>query len=186
MEKVFWKKLISTTLCACLVWTSGDLAEAVLGAPQLRARPALPIPLELAPPPSLGWVVDAFASEGAREQGSKGEGPIRKPLVILIQDLHAHYGDQKNIAGLLEFLTKKLRSRLQAPGNTDTSAMLQATSLPAAKSLEPRAPALPFVLAVEGAQGPIDSSVMALFPDPKVKQEACDYLMREGELTGSE
>src|SRR5438132_10629156 len=94
MEKVFWKKLISTTLCACLVWTSGDLAEAVLGAPQLRARPALPIPLELAPPPSLGWVVDAFASEGAREQGSKGEGPIRKPLVILIQDLHAHYGVQ--------------------------------------------------------------------------------------------
>src|SRR5438132_2558462 len=38
MEKVFWKKLISTTLCACLVWTSGDLAEAVLGAPQLRSE----------------------------------------------------------------------------------------------------------------------------------------------------
>jgi len=25
---------------------------------------------------------------------------------------------------------------------------------------------------------------MALFPDTKIKQEACDYLMREGELTG--
>ena len=27
---------------------------------------------------------------------------------------------------------------------------------------------------------------MALFPDQKIKHEACDYLMREGELTGAE
>ena len=45
---------------------------------------------------------------------------------------------------------------------------------------------VPFVLAVEGASGPIDSSVMALFPDPKIKQAALDYLMREGMLTGME
>ena len=46
--------------------------------------------------------------------------------------------------------------------------------------------AVPFALAVEGASGPIDSSVMALFPDEKIKLAASDYLMREGELTGAE
>ena len=79
-------------------------------------------------------------------------------LVILIQDLHAHYGVQKNIAEILNFLTKKL-SKDQQKG-------------------------IPFALAVEGAEGPIDTSVMARFPDQKIKREALDYLMREGELTG--
>ena len=76
----------------------------------------------------------------------------KTPQIILIQDLHAHYGVQKNISGILEFLTKKLT----------------------------------FKIAVEGASGPIDSSVMALFPDEKIKLAASDYLMRQGELTGAE
>ena len=34
--------------------------------------------------------------------------------------------------------------------------------------------ALPFALAVEGASGPVDSSVMALFPDAKIKEKAAE------------
>jgi len=56
------------------------------------------------------------------------------PLVILIQDLHAHYGVQKNIAGLLDFLSNKLSSS-------------NSPHRPIAPS-----PPLPFALAVEGHQ----------------------------------
>ena len=48
---------------------------------------------------------------------------------------------------------------------------------------------MPFAVAVREAPGTlsIDSSVMALFSRiKKIKQEAADYLMREGELTGAE
>jgi hypothetical protein len=38
----------------------------------------------------------------------------------------------------------------------------------------------------EGIWGPIDSTIMKLFPDIKIKKEACDYLLKKGELTGQE
>src|SRR5258708_6982840 len=159
---------IALGLSVSLLWTSGGLAEAALDVPHL-AHPAYPPQIELAPPAALGAVVDYFNSTA---KDSK--------RVILIQDLHAHYGVQKNIAGILDFLTAKLsksRSRLQAAGSRENTAAPSRTW-----SLEPGAPPLPFLLAVEGAAGPIDSSAMSLFPDAKIKEATADYLMREGEL----
>lgn len=133
----------------CLLWTSGNLAQAFAEAPPLLAKP-LPLPqLELMPPGQFGRIADYF---NAPVKNSK--------LVVLIQDLHAHYGVQKNIAEILEFLTTKLIKGGQS--------------------------GIPFALAVEGAQGPVDTSVIARYPDKKIKQAALDYLMREGELTGME
>src|SRR5690348_14245834 len=94
-----WKQVVATLLSLSILWVSGNFAEAA------QPTPELPFQLKLAPPASLGTVVDYFASEGVREGESAG---TRKPLVILIQDLHAHYGVQKNISGILDFLSKKL------------------------------------------------------------------------------
>src|SRR5258708_26535376 len=140
---------IALGLSVSLLWTSGGLAEAALDVPHL-AHPAYPPQIELAPPAALGAVVDYFNSTA---KDSK--------RVILIQDLHAHYGVQKNIAGILDFLSTHLSSPAVVSGG----------------SMDPRlrhsgmtADAVPFALAVEGAQGPVDSSVMALFPDQEIKQ----------------
>src|SRR5262249_16052217 len=44
----------------------------------------------------------------------------------------------------------------------------------------------PFALAVEGATGPVDTTLLASFPDQRIKGAAFDYLMREGMLSGME
>src|SRR5436853_3491450 len=85
------KKALRVVLSTCLVSTSCNLVDAI------QPGAERPTQYELAPPPSLGWVVDAYMSEGAGERGSVGERPAGNPLVVLIQDLHAHYGVQKNI-----------------------------------------------------------------------------------------
>ncbi len=74
------KKALSLFLCLCLLWTSGNLADAALYVPELTAHPSFLPQFELTPPPALGRVVDYFnapspppsPAEGGR--GSKGEG----------------------------------------------------------------------------------------------------------------
>ncbi len=166
MTRPFSPKLLAVLISLTLIWTSGGVLDAALAAPDLFVGPSSLPQFQLMPPGQLGRVVDYYNAEGVKK-GKSEEG--KNPLVILIQDLHAHYGVQKNIAGLLDFLANKLAS------------VHPSSSLPPSI-----ASSLPFALAVEGASGPIDSSVMALFPDEKVKLAASDYLMREGELTGAE
>src|SRR5579871_4124096 len=168
MTRPFIPRFLAVLLSATLVWTSGGVLDAAMAAPEVFAGPTDLPQFKLIPPGQLGRIVDYFNAE--RKSGRAGERakqPGTAPLVILIQDLHAHYGVQKNIAGLLDFLSEKLS--------------IFSSSLPLLRS-----PAPPFALAVEGASGPIDSSVMALYPDEKIKLAAADYLMREGELTGAE
>lgn len=43
-----------------------------------------------------------------------------------------------------------------------------------------------FALGVEGAEGVIDSSVMALFPDSTLKKKALDFLLSQDEISGAE
>ena len=111
-------------------------------------------------PPELGRVADYFTSTVPN-----------KKLVVLVQDLHAHYGVQKNIAGLLEFLSDKLNaSEHRSVGASETSF-----------------PTPPFALAVEGAEGPVRTlPCWRCFPIGRFGQIASDYLMRQGELTGVE
>lgn len=119
-------------------------------APAARAE-ALPSPwppFNLQPPSHLGRLTDTFRADNPSA-----------PWVILIQDLHAHYGVQKNIAGLLQFLSDRLNA------GTGT---------------------LPFGLAVEGAAGPVDNSVLTQYPDGAVRAAATDYLLREAEITGAD
>jgi len=165
MTKPFYLKFLSITLSLALVWTSGNLAQAVAVAPDVFIAPSNLPQFQFQPPGELGRVVDYFNADPTVWSGQTRRSAPTMPLVILIQDLHAHYGVQKNISSILDFLSKKLSS--SAPP-------LRHSSAP------------PFALAVEGAEGPIDSSVMALYPDEKVKRAAADYLMREGELTGAE
>src|SRR6185437_9118793 len=153
---------IAALLSLSLVWTSGDLAQAALGAVPLLGRPIALPQLTLTPPSRLGRIVDYF---NAPPPAMKRDGESQKqPLIVLIQDLHAHYGVQKNIAGLLDFLDARLSPIHRFSGS----------SVP------------PFALAVEGAGGPVDTSVIAAPVDPTIKRQALDYLMREGELTGTE
>jgi hypothetical protein len=155
----FLVKAISVTLCAAMVFTSCDLAQA-----------AAPSPLVQTPifrlPANLGTVVDSFKAErGMRnsEEGSFNEdkptSTLRAPnsaLVILIQDLHVYQPVQRKIRDLLEFLFKQ-------PALKDTR-----------------------VVGVEGAEGPIPTLAEAARPNPVLKRKVADYLIEQGELTGAE
>src|ERR1700749_12555 len=103
------QKGIAALLSLSLLWTSVNAAD-ILTLPSVLQNPILPAQFRLIPPTQLGRVSDYFDAPGSRLQAP---GLSEAPLVILIQDLHAHYGVQKNIAGLLEFLS----SRLQAVGS---------------------------------------------------------------------
>src|SRR5436190_22049726 len=85
-----WKQGLAVTLSASLILTTGNFAA-------VKATPAAAP--ELAPPVSLGYLTDSF-----------NLAPIghSSKLVILIHDLHARYGVEKNIAVILEFLTTSL------------------------------------------------------------------------------
>jgi hypothetical protein len=146
-------------LSLCILWTSGNGAQLVALPSSLFIEPLSAPQFQLIPPPTLGKITDYF---DASSQTLK----LKRPLIVLIKDLHAHYGVQKNIAGLLDFLTEKLSKQ----------------------KISPFAPlkSIPFALSVEGVQGPVDSSLLALFPNDLVKEEASQFLMREGELTGAE
>ena len=149
------KQFLAIFLSACLISTSGNLAEAVKLTSARSSASSFRPQIDLNPPGALGYLVDYFGANSAPSDKQK--------LVILIQDLHVNYGVQRNIAALLDFFAKKLPVKPTTLGSS-----------------------LPYTLAVEGASGPIDISVMALFPDQKIKQKALDYLMHEGELTGME
>ncbi len=153
------RKGLSIAISVCFFGSSTGITEAVREVARPQPKPPH---LQLALPSDLGQITDFYTPQN------------QNPQIILIQDLHAHYGVQKNIAGILDGLSSKLQS-----------AGSRTKQFPGALSLEPRA-SLPFALAIEGASGPVDTSIMALFPDRKIKQAAADYLMREGVLSGAE
>jgi len=172
-----FKKVLSLILSCALLWTSSGMAQAADLVPDILAVPSNLPQLQLIPPSQMGRIADYY---NAPAENSK--------LVILIQDLHAHYGVQKNISGILEFLSKKLHRDVPSPlaGEGGRSPGEGSPHPPFGHLLPQGEKEIPFALAVEGAQGPIDSSVMALFPEQKIKRQAADYLMRQGELTGAE
>jgi hypothetical protein len=161
------KQSLALVVSISLIATTGGLVEAVESA----VRPSSSFDLRI--PASLGYLDDTF----------KGSSPSPSKRVILIQDLHAHYGVQKNIAGILEVLALRLgKTDAETRGRGDTEKQQDVSPRPRVSA----SPRLPFALAVEGASGPLDYSVMALFPNQKIKQQAADYLMKEGMLSGAE
>lgn len=85
-------KALSVLLSGALVWTSGSLADAALATQNLAQN--LPssksfIPqYDLIPSTTLGRITDHFITSPKSNNTDSG-------LVVLIQDLHAHYGVQK-------------------------------------------------------------------------------------------
>ena len=174
---------LSVILSIALVLSSGSGTECAAAIADLTAAPSSLPQFQLAPPGRLGKIVDYFnapspqpSPDGRGSSEATGEGTA--PLVVLIQDLHAHYGVQRNIAGLLEFLDGKLRNEQRAMSNE--------SPLPIAhRPLRPL-PSVPFAVGMEGAEGPIDLTLASLFPDRAMKMQAADFFMREGEITGPE
>src|SRR5690242_20467373 len=131
-----FKKSVSILISAALIWSSGGVVDASLAAPDVFASPSNIPQFQLQPPGQYGRIVDYF---NATVQSNGNKGAIKNsaisndatPLVILIQDLHAHYGVQKNIVALLDFLNNALLSR--HPNRA-----------------VPITPSIPFALAVEG------------------------------------
>ena len=169
------KQGLAVVISLSLLWTSGNFVQAAEMAPEMFAGVSKLPQFQLIPPGQYGRIADYYnaASPAASlrplpsGEGGRRPGEAKQPLVILIQDLHAHYGVQKNISSILEFLSHQW-------AEPSPRIRLVASSLPFA------------VAVAESAEGPIDSSVLALFPDQKIKSQAADYLMHEGELTGAE
>lgn len=132
------RKSVSIVMVTCFFGTSTGLPEAS----HALARPILSSPFII--PKEFGQISATYAPLG------------QSPRIVLIQDFHAHYQTQKNIAEILNVLAGK------------------------------REKTLPFALAMEGASGPVDTSVLGLFPNRAIREVAADYLMHEGELTGAE
>src|SRR5579872_5332972 len=91
------KKLLSIVLCVALIWTSGNVAQAAALAPDVFAGPSDLPQFRLIPPKNLGRITDYYNASEPRSAGASENVSSQKPLLILIQDLHAHYGVQKKI-----------------------------------------------------------------------------------------
>jgi hypothetical protein len=108
------------------------------------AAPAVPdFVRAFTPPVRLGYV-DSFY-----------KGSTEKP-VILIEDLHANYGVQKNIMGMLSFIQPRVTA-----GDR------------------------PMILGAEAAWGPIDTSYFRNIT-PKVRKAMCDIFLKEAEISATE
>ena len=114
MKMSFFNRFFAILLSVSLVWTSGGVLDAAMAAPDIFAGPSDLPQFQLQPPGQLGRVADYFNADttglqksGLTQSRASVNAGSPKQLVILIQDLHAHYGVQKNIAGLLEFPFRK-------------------------------------------------------------------------------
>ncbi len=138
------KKQLTQSLAILLNLTLVGSSFADIGMPGNAASAAMPDFVKtLTPPTALGYLTDSY------------KGNTDHP-VILIQDLHANYGVQKKIEGLLKFLQPKVSPK-----------------------------GSPMVLGIEGAWGQMNltnvrSSAL------KVRQIAADFLLKEAEISGME
>jgi hypothetical protein len=108
------------------------------------AAPAMPdFAKALTPPSQFGYIESSF------------KGSTENP-VILIQDLHANYGVQRNIEGLLNHLQPKVAQNGRS-----------------------------MVLGIEAAWGDLDLSPIRE-QDKKVREVAGDILLKNAEITGME
>ncbi|MBI4431771.1 MAG: hypothetical protein HY587_08695, partial [Candidatus Omnitrophica bacterium] len=105
--------------------------------------------------PSISWQGDISDFQILPEIGTVNEHYTGRSgkVVIYVQDAHANYEAQKNIARILEYFAGE-----------------HAVDL----------------IGVEGAEGPLDFSLIRSFPSDGAKQEVLDGAMRAGGTTGVE
>jgi fructose-1,6-bisphosphatase/sedoheptulose 1,7-bisphosphatase-like protein len=122
------------------VWADGIVPDQPLVQPQAFSPRSL-IGVEI--PPLLGTLTDHYAGSGER-------------LVIHLQDSHAHFEAQRNIAKLIDFFLKAL------PEGTPRLVML------------------------EGAEGLVDTSPLASIQNTQIKESIATYFLKQGLIGGPE
>ncbi|MDP8262787.1 MAG: HEAT repeat domain-containing protein [Candidatus Ancaeobacter aquaticus] len=80
-----------------------------------------------------------------------------KKLIIQIQDSHCNYEAQKNIWSMIDIFSK----------DKNIAGCMN-------------------MIAIEGAEGIVDATPIRKYPDPEIRRQGTDYLMRTGWLTGAE
>lgn len=134
------KKFLSSLISLAL--TVSPLSS--VGATPTNPAPKVPdFVREVTPPPGLGFVESYY------------KGETSKP-VVLIQDLHANYGVQKKIIGILEHLQPKVAQ--------------------AGRSM---------VIGIEGAWGDIDLAFIRS-EARAVREAVGEFLMKQAEISGME
>src|SRR5258708_3030976 len=143
---MFKKRLIRAISCLLITALVGDpgLAAALLEGVHSTS---------LAIPSRLGVVTETWRPTSPTASS---------PLVVLVQDLHANPGVQRNIAEILKSLAKTLQ---QKKGSTENRFL---------------------TVFAEGAKGPFDVSILRNVPNAKVKAQAVQKFLGEAKLTGAE
>ena len=122
------------------------------------AAPTSVYPLTLSLPPRLGTITDYYCpSSGFRVPGSELNSKLetRNSKPDFILIQDLHVNRS------VQFAISGILKRLQAQG------------------------LMPDHIAVEGATGPVDIASMQRYPDPVIRKEAADYLVRQGEMPGA-
>ncbi len=88
------------------------------------------------------------------------------PLIIHIQDAHANYSAQKNIAQVIEKITEEFRKAAAADGRDPET--------------------LQIGIAVEGFEGAPDFSTLSKLPKNEIQRQAAGFFMKQAFITGAE
>jgi len=140
MNKTTISKLFSIFVSAALLSSSwSGMAHAILDAPKVPE-----FVRDLTPPVKLGYVESHF------------EGSADTKPVVLIMDLHANLGVQKNIIAILKDLQPKVT--------------------PSGRSM---------VLGIEAAWGEVDLAPIRQ-EKPEVRELVGEFFLKEAEITGME
>jgi cytidylate kinase len=106
-------------------------------------------------PENIGKIKETWSSqEEETERLSEQRQSKKNKTIIHIQDSHANYEAQSNIARVLESLQEQYSGNL--------------------------------LVAIEGAEGQIDPSIIKSYPHKQAKEIVSDLLMKEGLITGAE
>ena len=138
----------------------GSGQHPVLSVPfQTPLKPASPRPAFLAGRPAPRWLEALPASYVSVKDLYLPENyKPGDPMVIHIQDAHGNVEAQRNIARAIQSLTKP----------------------------DPKLPAVPILIGIEGAKGPFNFAPYRSFPDKENTQQIADYFLKEGFITGPE
>lgn len=122
--------------------------------------------LDLNIPENLGKVKEIFKTESIENKRS----------VFHIQDSHANYEAQTNIAKILEHIISKHRKAAPKPtrNHYKSNGYHSNQTFP------------PILIAVEGAKGGIDTSMFYKIPVMEIRDMLADFFMEEGIINGAE
>ncbi|MBI1870668.1 MAG: protein kinase [Chlamydiae bacterium] len=123
-------------------------------------------------PQKLGWIERSWISP---DKDAK--------TIYLLQDAHGNFEVQWRMARILEIIENQLEAETKAKTEKvfTSSLELRASSQ---SSLEARSSS--FLIALEGASGALDYSYFKNLPDPEIRRDTAEFLMKNAKLNGPE